>query len=103
MELKVIRSFGNAASGAPASSVSRTANIEAVVKGVKQAGSYRVNRAAEEGLLEIYDLRKNKTEDLREGAEVRDAMRNFSPPIGIRVWPLFGSSEDARAAGYTGV
>ena len=61
MELKVIKSFTNAQDGSNPSSVSASTNVGSIVKGVEQAGAYRENRGAEEGLLEIYDLRKNKT------------------------------------------
>ena len=102
IELKVIKSFANAPSNSKASKVSLTTNVEAIVKGVKQAGSYRENRVAKEGLLEIYDLREDKTDDLTKRVEVCAAMDNFSPQIKVHVWPVFGSSEDARDAGFTG-
>ena len=103
MELKVIKSFANAKIGSKPAKVGGGANIEAIVKGIRQAGAYRKNREAEEGLLEVYDLRKDKIEDLRQRTEVRAAVVEFFPPVAVRVWPVYGSSEDARAAGYTGV
>ena len=102
MELKVIKSFANASPGSSPTKVPLSTNVKAIVKGVKQAGSYRENRVAEEGLLEIYDLREDKTDDLTKQAKVRAAMGNFSPQIKVHVWPVFGSSEDARDAGFTG-
>ena len=103
MELKVIKSFANAPPSSRPSPVSASSNVTAIVKGVKQAGSYRENRDAEEGLLEIYDLRKDKTDDLTKRAEVSAARNKFSRYPEAHVWPVFGSSEDARAAGFTGV
>ena len=97
LELKVIKSFTNSGS-----KVTESANLEAIVKGVKQAGSYRQNRCAEEGMLEIYDLRQDKSEDLAVRDDVSAALNMYCPPPKIDVWPLFGSAEDARNAGYTG-
>ena len=102
MELKVIKCFTNPKQGYSPSRVSTSTNIEAIVKGVRQAGSYQQNRYAEKGLLEIYDLRKNKTNNLKKQREVLTAKNRFSKPPKIHVWPVFGSSEDARASGFTG-
>ena len=97
LELKVIKSFTNGGS-----KVSVSSNVEAIVKGVKQAGSYRENRCAEEGMLEIYDLRQDKSEDLTVREDVSAVLNMYSPPPKVDVWPLFGSAEHARNAGYTG-
>ena len=97
LELKVIKSFASTSSP-----VADSTNVEAIVKGVKQAGSYRVNRRAEEGRLEIYDLRQDKSKDLRAREEVSAAMGRYSPPPKVDIWPVFGSSDDARKAGQTG-
>ena len=97
LELKVIKSFTNTAS-----KVGDSTNVEAIVKGVKQAESYRANRNAEEGMLEVYDLRQDKSEDLREREDVSHALAKYSPPPRIDVWPVYGSAEDARDAGEIG-
>lgn len=102
MELKVIRSFTNAPSGSNPSPVSDATNVEAIAEGVRQAGSYRENRSAEEGMLEIYDLRKDKKDDLTGRKRVSAALDRFTPRPEIHVWPAFGSARDARNAGYTG-
>ena len=102
MELKVVRSFRNATQGSSPSPVSDADNVAAIVEGVRQAGSYRENRSAEEGLLEIYDLRKDKTNDLTTHEKVSAAMNRFTPPPVVHVWPVFGSARDARIAGFTG-
>ena len=97
LELKVIKSFTN-----NRSPVSVPTNLRAIVKGVRQAASYRTNRRAEEGMLEIYDLRQNKSEDLTASEEVAAALQMYSPPPKVDVWPVFGSADDARNAGQTG-
>ena len=98
LELKVIKSFTNTSSP-----VGVTANVRAIVKGIEQAASYRANRRAEEGMLEIYDLRKDKTDDLRARSEVSATLARYSRPPKVRVWPVFGSADDARRAGQTGI
>ena len=103
IELKVIKSFTNALEGHNPTSVSTSQNIAGIVKGLKQAWAYRINRQAEEGLLEIFDLRKDKSEDLLNSPKVINALRNLSPEPRCNVRPIFGSSQDARDAGYTGV
>ena len=64
VELKVIKSFHNAPKGSKAKSVTAADNAAAVAKGIRQAHAYCANRQAEEGLLEVYDLRKNKSSDI---------------------------------------
>ncbi len=97
LELKVIKSFTNTES-----SVRDSTNVEAIAKGVRQAGSFRANRGAEEGRLEIYDLRQDKSEDLSATNDVLDAMATNSPPPVVEVWPVYGSADDARKAGHIG-
>ncbi len=103
MELKVIKSFANSQKGFSPSSVSDTTNTNVIVEGVRQAGSYQENRCAEMSFLEIYDLRKNKKDDLTKRPEVLDAKEKFATPPEIHIWPVFGSPKDARTAGHTGV
>jgi hypothetical protein len=103
VELKVIKSFSNAAVGNSPSPVSRAANLDAIEKGVRQAWAYRENRHAEEGLLEIYDLRRDKTEDLLAHADVLAAMAACQPVPHHNVRQVFGSADDARTASFSGV
>ena len=103
IELKVIRSFTNASVGDNPNPVSASRNIEGIVEGLKQANAYCINRKAEEGLLEIFDLRKDKSENLMNSPKVIEALQNLSPEPHHNVRPIFGSSQDARDAGYTGV
>ena len=97
LELKVIKSFTSTSSP-----VGNSTNVEAIVKGVEQVGSYRANRIAEEGMLEIYDLRRDKSEDLTAREDVSAALEMYSPPPKVDTWPVFGSADDARKAGQTG-
>ena len=102
MELKVIKSFRNAAEGRQPSPVNEGDNVSAITEGVLQAGSYGTNRGTN-GLLEVYDLRTDKTQDLTKRGNVLAAMKRFTPNPEIHVWPVFGSAQDARNAGFTGV
>ena len=102
MELKVIKSFTNAPKDSEPSPVKESDNVDAIVEGVKQAAAYRENCSAEEALLEVYDLRKDKTDDLTKRAKVLATKKQFTPQPRIYVWPVFGSARHARNAGYTG-
>ena len=103
IELKVIRSFTTSHTPSRPSPVSDAANANAIADGVRQATAYRVNRQAQEGLLEVYDLRKQKRNDMLKSPSVTSATRQCTELTSIRVRPLFGSANDARRAGYTGV
>lgn len=103
VELKVIKAFANAQGLAKAAAVSRTDNVDAIQKGLRQTCAYQRNRESEEGLLEIFDLRKDKSEDLMADAEVVKLLGELTPAPRYTVRPLFGSSEHARLAGFSGV
>ena len=103
IELKVVKSFTNAAAGCSPNSIGPGQNIDIIVEGLRQAWAYRNNRYAEEGLLEIFDLRKDKTEDLLNSRRVTATLRNCNPPPRCNIRPIFGSSQDARNSGYTGI
>jgi hypothetical protein len=104
IELKVIKSFANAPAGQIATAIPPGQNIEAIVEGLKQAWAYRHNRFAEEGLLEIFDLRRDKKDDLLKSDKVIETLKAFEPPPPLcAVRELFGSSKDARDSGYTGI
>jgi hypothetical protein len=98
LELKVIKSFTHGAIA-----VSERSNVRAIVDGVKQAWAYRKNRKADEGMLEIYDLRQDKTRDLRDCEDVLTILTACSPPPRVDVWRMYGSAKDARDAGEAGV
>ena len=97
LELKVVKSFTHTSQA-----VSDATNIDAIVKGIEQAVAFRANRTAEHGMLEVYDLRKDKTDDLATREPVTATLGGLSPPPDIHVWPLFGSADDARHDGQTG-
>ena len=103
MELKVIKSFTNPQKNSKPTSVSAKTNIDIFVEGIKQARSYQENRSAEKSFLEIYDLRKDKSDNLTQRSDVLMAMSVSSILPEIHIWPIYGSSQDARDAGYTGV
>lgn len=103
VELKVIKAFANAQGRAKAAAVSRTDNVDAIQKGLRQTWAYQSNRESEEGLLEIFDLRKDKSEDLMADSGVVEELGKLSPVPRYTVRPLFGSSEHARLAGFSGV
>ena len=103
MELKIIKSFTNPRTVSASSPVGVAANVKTIVEGIRQAWAYRNNRHAEEGLLEVYDLRKDKGQNLMRHVSVMDAMTQCEPAPVVHMWPIFGSSADARNAGYTGV
>lgn len=102
MELKVIKSFRNAPVHSNPSPVKAADNVNAIVDGVKQVAAYREDCSAEEAWLEIYDLRKDKTEDLTKRAIVVATRNECTPRPRIHVWPVFGTAKDARNAVYTG-
>ena len=77
-------------------------NVAAIIKGLRQAWAFRQNREADEGLLEVFDLRKDKKVNLMNEHIVADVLAKFAPPPSYCLRPLFGSSEDARSAGYSG-
>ena len=103
IELKVIKSFRNASSDRNPSPVSVAQNIAGIVEGLKQAWAYRENRKAEEGLLEIFDLRKDKDKDLLSDPKIVKTLQSYVPAPRHNVRPIFGSSQDARNAGYRGI
>lgn len=103
IELKVVKSFTNAVVGYSPNSIGSGQNIDIIVEGLRQAWAYRNNRYAEEGLLEVFDLRKDKTEDLLHSRKVTETLRSCNPPPRCNIRPIFGSSQDARNEGYTGI
>ncbi len=65
-----------------------------------QTWAYRENGQSEEGLLEIFDMRKDKSEDLMADAGVVKLLGELAPVPSYTVRPLFGSAEHARLAGF---
>lgn len=102
VELKVVKSFANAIGTQTPSTVSRADNLNAIKEGLRQAWAYKSNRKAEHGLLEVYDLRKDKEEDLFAATETQSVLGELDPTPIHNSWPMFGSAADARAAGFSG-
>ena len=100
IELKIMRSKRNAPKGKRASTVSMSKNVSAVVEGLKQVNSFRRDRNAVEGLLEVFDMRKNKGIDVKGEAAVIDQCKIIDQDIAFNVRPLFGTAKDARDAGF---
>ena len=97
MELKVVKSLTSTGN-----KIQVATNVDSIVEGIIQASAYRANRCAEEGLLEIYDLRKDKQRDLT--IEKRVVMARKKHDVSdVHVRPLFGSANDARRAGFSAV
>jgi hypothetical protein len=98
LELKVIRSSHNAAKGVVATKVTAGDNAKAVVEGIRQASAFGRDRKAEP-FVDIYDLRKDKSDDVLSHTLVVQELSALSPKPECRVWPLYGSASDARNAG----
>ncbi len=101
VERKVVKSYHNAQKKIKATPVSMTENAGAVADGVQQAWAYRNDRVAEEGLLEVYDLRKDKSEDVFSYEKVKSALATCTPPPTCNVRQVFGEAAHARASGYS--
>jgi hypothetical protein len=99
MELKVLRSSHNAAKGDVAKPVSEESNAKEIAKGIRQAHSFARHWSAIP-LLEIFDLRKDKTSDILKNVIVTRAFARFSPAPATRIWCLYGTADEARLAGY---
>ncbi len=100
VELKIIKSCTNAKVGKKPTSVSLSANVEAVCEGLRQSFAFAQNRKAD-AMLEVFDLRKDKAKDLLKEKDVCDEFSKCQPQPLCHVWPLYGSSSEARIAGYT--
>ena len=100
VELKVIKSAANAAVGKKAKTVTLAMNVDAVCEGVRQSYAFAKNRNAD-AMLEVFDLRKDKTTDVLKEKPVCDEFAKCQPQPLCHVWPLFGSSSHARIAGWT--
>ena len=100
LELKIIKSFASTEESDHPSEIDRSVNINAIREGIKQASAFQKSRRAVLGSLEIFDLRRNKDDNLLEDQRVVSEKQNVQPIPECRVWPLYGSSKDARDAGY---
>lgn len=103
LELKVIKSFAHATGRKKAGTVERATNVDAILKGLRQAWAYQKNRSAELGLLEVFDMRRDKLEDLFEDPQVATLLGKLKPVPLHAVRAMYGSADDARLAGEAGV
>lgn len=102
IELKVVKSYANATKGNTPSKVRDSKNVNSIIEGIQQAWAFKNNRASEIGLLEIFDLRKNKQNNLMKNEKVTTTIEQFAPPPIYNVRPIFGSASEARNAGFCG-
>lgn len=103
LELKVIKTFAHAKGKAKPGGIGRPENIEAIKKGLRQAWSYQKNSQTDHGVLEVFDMRRDKSDDLFADADVLKQLSKLSPKPEYHVRPMYGSAEDARLAGEAGV
>ncbi len=101
IELKVVRSFRNAPKGKSPDAVHKSTVTKEVVKGVQQATSFTKNRELNEGFLEVYDMRKDKSVDIMENPRVKQEVAKATVTLHASVREMFGSADDARKAGYS--
>jgi hypothetical protein len=102
IELKVIKSFANAEDGIRPTPIARPANIAAINEGLRQAWAFASNRQTM-GVLEVFDLRSDKSDDLFSEPDIQSVLKSMSPIPPFFVRPLFGSAKEAREAGFSGV
>ncbi|WP_421950105.1 hypothetical protein [Pelagibacterium sp.] len=102
IELKALKSKSNGGAA-----FSETKNVRAVLKGMRQAKSYREVKQAKYSVLGCFDMRKDKNDILNLGLCVMARQRYFQDDrVDAFVFPLYGSSEDAQeefAAAEAGV
>ena len=101
IELKVVRSSRNAPKGKKAATVAYNDNIKTMKDGLMQIHSYKKDRKAEEGLLEVYDLRNDKTKNIAADSEVKKLRSQCDSSIQVNVRPLYGSDKDYRSSQFS--
>jgi hypothetical protein len=99
VELKIIKTYRNAPRGNKPSVVGTTDNVKAIAEGLLQAVAYRRDRAAEEALLEVFDLRKDKSTNLMMCSEIASLLTALNPIPICSIRSVYGSASDARRAG----
>lgn len=99
IELKVAKSYRNARVGCTPATVSNNKNAKEISSGVRQIDSYSNIRDLDEGYLEVFDMRKDKSEDLLSHSKVVEALARSSGTVRCNVRPIFGRAEDARDSG----
>jgi hypothetical protein len=101
IELKALKSKSH---GGAAFAESK--NVKAILKGMRQAKSYREVKDAQYSVLGCYDMRNNKTDILSVQLCVMARARYFQDDrVDAFVFPVYGTSDDAQeefAAAATG-
>jgi hypothetical protein len=103
LELKIIKTFAHAKGKTKPGEFTRAENIDAINKGLRQAWGYQKNSKTDHGLLEVFDMRRDKSDDLFADQDVVNQLGKLSPQPEYHVRPMYGSAEDARLAGESGV
>lgn len=94
IELKALKSRSHGGT-----SFAQSKNIKAVIKGMRQAKSYREEKQARYSVLGCFDLRKEKTDILQASLCVLARTRYFTDErVQAFVLPVYGSTEDAQEA-----
>ncbi len=102
VELKVVKSYRNACTKEKATKVRRSENIQAVIEGLQQACAYGLSRQVDLSLLEVYDLRKDKSEALFADEAVAECLAKLCPVPKYACRPLYGSASHLRAVETAG-
>lgn len=97
IELKVFRSFHHPTKeNQTPQPVSRNKNVEAMRNGLEQAYAYSQDRNLDEGFLEIYDLRKDKSFIIEAQPDIEQYLKKCGKSIHWNIRPLYGSMADYR-------
>lgn len=100
VELKVVKTFVYTANPrVKPNTVAPSQNAEAIAEGLRQAHEFADERDCEPGYLEVFDLRKDKGDDLMMHAIVLTQLKELDPAPVVNVRAVFGSATDARKAG----
>ena len=100
IELKIVKSFRYPSANGTPDTVTDLENAQVVAQGVEQASDFARDRGVF-GVLEIYDMRKDKkmANPISHALVVHALADHYPNPV-MRLTPLFGSADHARHAGY---
>lgn len=96
IELKIIKTYSNPKSGGAPAPVSESTNIREIKKGLRQVSAYSDKTSSELALLEIFDMRRDKSNDLTQNANVQKQINNLEPKPIYNTRKMYGSAEQAR-------
>jgi hypothetical protein len=100
VELKVVKSYVHTIDAKKVPNmVASKQNAEAIAEGLRQAHEFSRERECSPGYLEVFDLRKDKSEEILKHEVVVTQFQALHPKPITNVRPLFGSAGDARKAG----